>query len=110
MYTGAFHKLHNSRNKYILSVANGIHFHFLATDIFIHQNWFVHIDFNGIFQIMPHVFFLCHDFHGPAPKNEAGAHKNGVTDFLCGLYAVFNICYGLSLGLWNIKGKQKLFK
>ena len=47
MDTGTLHQLHNTGDKDVHSVTNGIDFHFLAPDIVVNKNRLFLIDFHG---------------------------------------------------------------
>ena len=49
MNAGPFYQLHNSGNKYLLPVADGVNFHFLAADVLIYQYRFIFINLYGCF-------------------------------------------------------------
>ena len=59
---------------------------------------------------MPQLLSVCHDLHGPAAQDEAGAHQHGVADLLGGGNAVFNVGHGLALGPGDVQLVQEVFK
>ena len=59
---------------------------------------------------MAQAFFACNNLHCSAAENKRRAYKNGITDFLCNLYAFFNIGYGKPLRLRNTESVHNLFK
>ena len=66
--TGPLDMLHDSRNVYMLSVTDCIHFHFLTDDIFIYQNRCIMTDFlHSRCHIDTQVIIVVHDFHRTSP-------------------------------------------
>ena len=47
MYARPFNEFHNAGDEDVLAVAYGVYFNFLSADVFIHQNGFILIDFDG---------------------------------------------------------------
>ena len=58
-YRRLFYKLHDTGDKHIMSITNGIDLHFLADDIFIDQHRLIFINFNGGFQASPPLRRFC---------------------------------------------------
>ena len=110
MDAGPFHQLHDARHEDAASVAHGVHFHFLAPDVFVHQHGLVLIHLYCGLQVIPHGFFLGHDLHGPSAQHEAGTHQDGIADAAGCLDAGCHAGDGLALGLRYLKGQQQLFK
>ena len=110
MDTGSFHQFHDTGDKDMLAVADGVHFHFLAPDILVYQNRLILIDFNSGLQILPQSRFLGYDLHGATAQYKAGANQYGIADFSGGFYTGLDVGDSLSLGLGNVQGKQELFK
>ena len=59
---------------------------------------------------MPQLLLVGDDLHCPSAQHEAGAHQNGIADLPGGGDAVLNAGDGLSLGLGDVQGNEKLFK
>ena len=59
---------------------------------------------------MPQLLLVGDDLHCPSAQHEAGTHQNGIADLPGGGDAVLNAGDGLSLGLGDVQGNQKLFK
>ena len=103
MDTGSLHKLHNSRNEYLLSIADGVNLDLLASDIFINQQWLILINLYCGFQIVPQSLLFGHDLHRPAAQDKAGAHQYRIANFSSSPYAILNRGHRLTFGLGNIK-------
>ncbi len=110
MDAGTLHQLHDARNKDIGAVADGIHFHLFAADVFVHQNRLVLVNLHGGLQVMAQMLLFCHNLHGAAAQNEAGAHQNGVADFSGCLHAGLDAGHGPAFGLRNTEFDQQFFK
>ena len=64
--TGALHKLHDARDKYFLSVADGVHLDFLTADIAVHKDRLVRGNLHGGVQVFAKRGFLGDDLHRAA--------------------------------------------
>ena len=110
MDPGALHQFHNARNEHVPSVADSIHFHFLATDIMIHQHRFVRVHFHGVAQVFRHLFFIRHDGHGPPAQHKARPHQHRIADFLCRPDTILHVRDRPTLRLGNLQGRKQFFK
>ena len=107
---GALHQLHDAGDEHVRPVADGVDLHLFAPDILIHQHRLVRVDLHGGVEVMPQLLLVGDDLHCPSAQHEAGTHQNGIADLPGGGDAVLNAGDGLSLGLGDVQGNQKLFK
>ena len=110
MDAGALYKLHDTRNKHIHALADGIHLQLFSLDVVVHQHRFVLVDFHGIFQILSQLLFVGNDLHGPAAQHEGRSDQHRITDFRGYLHAVFNVGDSLAFGLGNVQLLQHLLE
>ena len=110
MDAGALHQLHDAGHEHIQPVADGVHLHFLALDILVHQHGLVRVDLHGGLEVVPQLLLIGHDLHGPAAQHEAGAHQNGIADLRGGGHAVLDVGDGLSGGLGDVQLLQDLLE
>ena len=110
MNAGALHQLHDAGDEHVRPVTDGVDLHLFAPDILVYQHRLVRVDLHGGVEVMPQLLLVGDDLHCPSAQHEAGTHQNGIADLPGGGDAVLNAGDGLSLGLGDIQGNQKLFK
>ena len=110
MHTGSLHKFHNTGDKYVLAVADGIHLNLFAANVLIHQNRLILVNFYGSLQVVTKCFFLGDDLHSSATEHKAGTDKHGIANFFSCLNAGFDTGYCLTLRLRNVQGNEQFFK
>ena len=104
MDTGALHQFHDPGQEHALPVTDGIHFHFPAHDILVHQDRAVLIHFHRVFEIMLQHLPVGHDLHGPAPQHEAGTYQHRIADVLRGPDPVGNVGHRHPLRVGDLQG------
>ena len=110
MHAGSLHKLHNARDKDLLSITDRIHLDLFTADVLVHQNRLVFIDFNGGLQVAAQCFFLGNDLHSSSAKHEAGTNKHRIANLSGSPEASLNARYSLPFGLRDVQRKKQFFK
>ena len=110
MDTRSFDKLHNTGDKYVSAVANGVNLDLFTYDILVNEYRLVLVNFNRGFQIVTKLFFCSDYLHSSAAENEARSDENGITDFCSGFYTILDSGYRLALRLGNIEFFEYLFE
>ena len=59
---------------------------------------------------MTKLLLVTYELHCTSAKNEGGTNKNGISNLFCNFYAVLDLCDRLTLGLWDLKLFEDLFK
>ena len=91
MNARALNKLHDSGQKDLFSVADGINLNLLAKEVFVNEDGFVLINLNGGFEILAQHFFVCNNLHCSSAENKARPHKHRIAYLLGNPYARFNV-------------------
>ena len=102
--------LHNTRNEYILSVADTVNFQFLAHNVFVNKYRLFCIYINSGLKIVAKRLLIRYNLHCTTAQHERRTNKNRISDFFGNCNALLDIGYSLALWLRNAEVCHYLFK
>ena len=80
VHPGPLDQLHDPRQEHVCPVADRIHFHFLARDVFIHQHRPLCVQIHRLLQVGRKRLFVRGDLHRSSAQHKAWTHKHGIAD------------------------------
>ena len=92
MDSGGFHVFHDGSHHGVLAVADAVHVEFgCVFEEAVDEDGLAFTNGGGFFYELAEVLFLIDNHHAAATENEAGAHQNGVADFLDDGEGIFHV-------------------
>ena len=105
-----FNMLHDTGNQNILSVADGVHLHFLSLQIFIHQDRMVLSDLIDDSHKYIHIMVIDCDLHSLPAQHIGRPYQNRISETVRRLSGFFRRIHSLSFWPWDLTRFQNLIK
>ena len=80
MYARTLDVLHDAGDEHVLSVADGIHFNFLATHILVYEHRVIYAVGSDYLHVLSDVIVGVGDYHVLPAQHIGGAHKHGIVE------------------------------
>ena len=83
-------ELHDTRYEYIVSVADGVYFDFLALDVLVYKYRLVLVDLYSGLEVMPELLLIAYDLHRTSAEYERRSYEHRISDLSCCPYTVLD--------------------